>query len=175
MNALLFGGNSFRNKDWVHRVGESFNSMFDKVVVHDYAHWSSGEPNIDFKTEQEKLKAEVQDLANYIIFAKSAGAVLSAKSIHDDIARPQKCIFVGTALAMVENGNYPFPDWLKSIKCPVLFIHNSGDPVASFEKLRVYLEAHGPSAYELAELPGDTHDYEDFESLSTLVNNFVFG
>ncbi len=175
MNALLLSGNSLRNKDWIHRVGDAFRPLFDKITVHDYAHWESGAPLIDLSLEQDRLAKTAADLGDFIIFAKSAGAVLATKCVHDGTLKPQKCVFAGTALGMVKDQKLDFPVWLKKIDCPVLFIHNAHDPVGSFAELKLYMEANGPKDYKLVELPGDTHDYDDLAGLNKLVKEFVFG
>lgn len=174
MNALLLGGNSLRNREWIQRVGVSFSSLFDKITVHDYKHWQEGRPNISFEDEQPILAKEAAALDDYVVFAKSAGSILTVKSIHDGLIAPQKCVFAGTALAMVKNENLDFARWLSAVECPVLFIHNSDDPIASFNELKDYLSENGPTNFEMVELPGETHDYDDLEELTELVKEFVF-
>lgn len=175
MNALLLSGNSLRNKDWIYLVKQAVAGNFDKTVVLDYDHWQSGSPLINLEAEEAKLAASKDNLGEFVVIAKSAGSLLATKSIYDGVLQPSKCIFMGVALAMVEREKLDFATWIKSVKCPVLFIHNVNDPVASSEKLKTYLQANPPADYKIVELPGDTHDYDDLDNINRLVKEFVFG
>lgn len=174
MNALLLGGNSLRNQEWIHRVGEAFSPLFNDLKVHDYKHWLEGRPNINLADEQPVIAKEAAGLGDYVVFAKSAGSILTVKSIYDGLISPKKCVFAGTALAMVKNENLDFARWLSAVECPVLFIHNSDDPIASFAELKEYMTENGPANFEMVELPGETHDYDDLPELTELVKEFVF-
>ncbi len=175
MNVLLLGGMSLRNRDWVHEVATSLKPLFKKVIVQYYNHWLTGR-EMDLDYEQQGIASILPELANdYVVLAKSAGVVLSVKAIADGILKPKKCLFAGTALAMVENERLPFADWLKAVDCPVLFVQNTHDPVASFAKLKQYVEDLHKTDCQFIELPGDTHDYEDLPKLKQLVSEFVFG
>lgn len=173
MNALFLGGESLRNKDWIESVAKEFKPMFDELKVHYYEHWQTGEGGISLAVEQPRLAESANGLENYIVFAKSAGAVLSVKSISDGSLRPVKCVFCGTALVMVEKNNLDFASWLKAVKAPILFIQNSDDPVASFDNLKAYVVSAEIPDCQFVELPGDTHDYTDLTKLKSLVQEFV--
>ncbi|MCB9823313.1 hypothetical protein H6800_03510 [Candidatus Nomurabacteria bacterium] len=173
MNILLFGGNSQRNKDWIHEVGKLLEPEFDKCVVHDYEHWDGKGEFIDFDLELSRLPDEVAELGDYVVFAKSVGSVLSLKAISQGILKPIKCVFVGLPIKLAEEDNIPLDELLKDNKTPTLIMQNTTDPVASYKKVKSYIEESKLDNYTLLELEGDTHSYDDFKIMKSQIESFV--
>lgn len=171
MNLLALGGESLRNQEWIHQVGEEFKPLFDRVVVQDYAHWASGAPGIDVDRELDVAAQTAHDLGDYVIFAKSAGSVLSLKGIAEGRLRPRACLFAGLPLGMIrvlETG-----DWWK-FSMPVALVQNTGDPVSPYREVEAYLRERLPAgSYKLVELPGDTHHYGDLSKLESLTTELL--
>lgn len=174
MNLLLLPGNSSNNKDWAYEARDALTSLFDRCVVHEYAHWTSGAAIADIDLEIEALKQTIKGLGDYAVFAKSIGTVIAAKGIFEGVLGPGKCIFAGAPLPLIKDRDYEYTKWLAASGKPVLFIQNSHDPVAGYEELKTYLKSSELIGYELVELPGDTHNYNDFATLKDLVRDFVF-
>jgi predicted alpha/beta-hydrolase family hydrolase len=174
MNLLALGGESLRNQAWIHEVGEALQPMFEKVTVHDYAHWASGQSRIDLNHELNAVATAARELGEYIIFAKSAGSILSIKGIAKKDLRPRACLFVGLPLGMVKQLDGQVEGWLKALDVPVIFVQNSDDPHGSFQAVSTFLQEHMRSSnFRLVETPGDTHDYNDLPKVKELISDIM--
>ena len=132
MNLLILGGMSPRNKEYIRQAAKAFTPMFDKVMAHNYAHWQNAEAQMNLEQELVALQAKTRELgANYSIFAKSAGAVLSLKGIAKGVLQPKTALFAGLPLAFANGQNLPLNEWLIALNCPTIFVQNSHDPTAS--------------------------------------------
>ncbi|MEI6237390.1 MAG: hypothetical protein WCP03_02210, partial [Candidatus Saccharibacteria bacterium] len=149
MNLLLFGGNSIRNKDWINQCAKEFQPLFKICKVHHYEHWQKQEDSIDIPKELHNIALEVINFNNYAVFAKSIGMILAARAIYEGIIKPQKCIFLGLPIGVINKDKNAISDYFKSIKKPILFIQNNNDPVGSDEQVRNYLLEINPSDYSL--------------------------
>lgn len=172
MNIILFGGNSQRNKDWIHKVGYALSPNYDTCVVHDYDHWDGKGEFIDFEAELAKLSSEVSVPSPYVVFAKSIGSVLTLIAIERGILAPEKCFFVGLPVQLSQEDGIPLPALLKSNTVPTVFAQNSNDTLASYTKLLEYLNESGASHYETHELEGNTHDYDDLAKIKSILKRF---
>lgn len=174
MDLLLLGGVSPHNKDWLYQVRDALAPLFGQCLVHEYAHWASAAPQIDLDHELNALRSQVHDLKEYVIFAKSAGVVLSLKGIADDILRPKACLFVGTPLRYIHKHGHQTDVWLKDLTMPTIFAQNAHDPSGAYQEVEHYLREHLHSPHhELLELPGDTHDYTDLAKLQKLAGSLI--
>ena len=176
MNALILGGNSPHNKEWVQQVKAALTPLFTSIATHDYAHWASAGSTIDFEHELRAVQREIRALDDYVVFAKSAGVLLCLKGMAENIIRPEKVIFLGTPLNFVKQQamEHEFENWLEKVTEPMLVIQNAHDPVASAAELDRYLKTIvSPSLITFAELPGETHDYIDFPKLYELTRGFI--
>lgn len=173
MNILLFGGNSQRNKDWIHEVGDIFSPDFGTTVVHDYDHWDSNGEFIDFEAELAKLSSAASVPSPFVVFAKSIGSVLTLMAMERGILAPEKCFFVGLPIKVAEEDSLPLPALLKSNVVPTFIVQNSQDPVASYARLLEYLDESGANQYETLELQGDTHSYDDLAKIKSLLNSYI--
>ncbi len=176
MDALILGGNSPHNREWVGQVKATLAPLFQTVATHDYAHWASAGSSIDFDHELRAVQREIRGLGDYVIFAKSAGVLLSLKGMSENIIRPEKVVFLGTPLNFVRQHalEHDFESWLKKVTEPMLLIQNAHDPVASAGELDRYIKTVvSPSLITFSELPGETHDYADFPKLYELTHHFL--
>lgn len=176
MDALILGGNSPHNREWVEQLKTAMTPLFDTIATHDYAHWASAGATIDFEHELRSVQRETRSLNSYVIIAKSAGVLLSLKGMAENILRPDKVIFLGTPLNYVRQHTmeHEFESWLKKVTEPMLLIQNDHDPVGSAGELdRLAKTAVPPSLITFAELPGQTHNYVDFQKLLELAHHFV--
>jgi predicted alpha/beta-hydrolase family hydrolase len=177
MHAVLLGGNSKNNQPWIRQVAGAFAPLFESCIVHEYAHWQSGAGShfIDFNKELTLLAPKVQDLGEYIIFAKSVGTVLTAKGIQAGSLAPKGCIFTGVPLLLIKREAYPFTAILQAYRHPTLFVQNTSDPAGSFVEVKTYVEENNllQPLNHMVELPGNTHDYTDLSALKNLTQIFT--
>lgn len=176
MDALILGGNSPHNQEWVGQVKTHLAPLFKAVATHDYAHWASSQSSIDFEHELNAVQRHTRGLGDYVVIAKSAGVLLYLKGMAANVIRPEKLIFLGIPLNFIRQHNleHDFDVWLQKVTEPMLVIQNAHDPVASYGDINHYLKAHvSPSIITFAELPGDTHDYTDFPKLYQLTHDFL--
>ncbi len=172
MDLLLLSGESVSNKAWIETVAQTLAPLGPTKILY-YDHWENGQDAIDFAKEYAKLPAFVEGLSEYVIFAKSIGAVLAARGITEKILTPTKCLFVGPAWLVGERNFPEFKPWIENFSIPTLFIAKTADPVAPAPALRDLLIRYHVQNYQFMELPGDNHKYEDLEKLKSLTTDFL--
>lgn len=175
MDLLLFGGNSARNKDWINLVERKLSSEFTSANVCVYEHWKIGDEFINLEKELARLPSLTKNLGEYVIFAKSIGTILSMMAIQKGILNPKKCVYVGLPIRFVEQDKeIDLEKLILDNSAPSLFIQNTADPTAPFMELENFIKDIPNTMNYLKELPGDTHNYDDLESMKDLVKSFVF-
>jgi|GEM_PF-545109 len=168
MHIIYLSGGSVRNKDWIERVKSEFDQFSDGEILY-YSHWETGEKNLNFEFESQKLTNLVKGKSEYFIFAKSIGSVLALKSIYEKIINPKKIVICGHPYNLSKELGFPINDYLKSLPIPAMFIQNEFDPAYSFNELAEVLSNNSPADYHLIKIPdNNTHDYEDYENLAKL-------
>jgi hypothetical protein len=172
-NLILLGGNSPEHKSWIYEVETELGDLFERTYIHVYKHWEENKPLIDLEYEVQKLGDTVKELKNYVVFAKSAGCLVALKAVKDELLHPDKCVFVGLPFTWGEKNGYKCENWLKDYNVPTMFIQKSLDPADSFEKVKDLVTSHNVSNYDLREVPGDTHHYEDLTLLRELILSFL--
>lgn len=176
MDALILGGNSPHNSEWVQQLKAAMTPLFANVAVHDYAHWASAGSTLDFEHELRAVQREARALNDYVLIAKSLGTLLALKGMADNTLKPDKVVFLGMPLDYIRQHTmeHEFEGWLHTVTEPMLLIQNDHDPVASATELDRYIKTVvSPSLITFAELPGSTHDYVDFAQLQALVHRFT--
>lgn len=138
---------------------------FETTYCHDYAHWENDEPEINLDLEIERLGAATRNLSPYMIFAKSAGSILASKAIAEGVLHPAACLFVGFPLAMVEKYNLPLKNWLQKADCSTTLLQHEADPLGSYQDIKKYLATTKLENFSIHELPGNTHDYLEFQKI----------
>jgi len=173
MDLLLLGGNSAHNKDWINSVSKTLVKSFNKRLTHSYIHWGAGEGNIDIKEELKNISAEISNFNEYVVFAKSVGTIVAARGVYENILHPQKCIFVGLPMLMINKDKSTISTYLKSIKKPILFIQNNNDPFGSIDEVKVYLKSLNLHDSTVIESDGDTHNYNELNKLNEEISKFL--
>lgn len=168
MNVLFLGGNSHRHEVWIHEMADTLGGPFDGVVVHDYKHWKTGEKWVDLDYEVAEIGAKMTDLEPYVVFAKSIGTMITLKAMHQNLLRPQACVFLGLPLNAITDMDLPAVEWLSETSTPIYFMHNEHDPYGSAEELRATLPTNIDQT-NITVLPGDTHDYNDMTTMAALL------
>lgn len=172
MNALFLSGESLYNKAWIEQVADKLQPLFDKTIVYNYRHWEQGGP-IDFNYELPRVIEETGKLSPYVIFAKSAGSVLSMLGIARGALDPEYCFFVGVPLPLAKRTEDSLAAWAHNYHKASLFIQNEHDPLTSASELGEYLQRIKLQLYELVTLPGDSHNYPDMTKFHQLVEDHI--
>jgi len=172
MHIIYLAGNSLNNKTWIEKVKSKFN-LFSTGDILYYDHWKTGDKWINLEAESIKLTNLVNNKKDYNVFAKSIGSVLALKNIFEQKFSPLKAIFCGLPYRMTQESDIPINQYLKALSVPVIFIQNEFDPVYSFAELEKVLQAANSSNYQFIKIPNNnTHDYENFEQLTNLAEDF---
>lgn len=176
MNLILLPGNSKKNKDWINQVEKCLGSIFAKTYIHNYQHWEDENEsnNIDFELELENLVEATKDMDGYVVFAKSAGVLLALLGIKRGLLNPANCVFVGLAYSYGEKRGLDLDELFDSYFIPTLFIQKTFDPAIHFEELREFLMESNVRNYELVEIPGDDHHYENIAEIKDLIKVFLY-
>jgi len=167
---LILGGGSSRNIEWGESCKEQFGELFHEVHFMHYDSWESGEENIDFRRELEKLKDLASEMSEgeLYIFAKSIGTILTLKAVVGDIINPVKCVFFGMPFSVYEGDLSE----LSGFNVPSIAFHNMQDPLAIYSDTKRELETHF-SIITLISKEGDTHKYNNFEDFTDEINGFL--
>ena len=176
MQLILMSGNSLRNRDWIFLVESALKPLFEQTYVTIYDHWAKAQPMADIDLEADKLAKLARGLASeYAIFAKSIGSVITLKDIAESRITPSRLIITGLPLNLIEEIGLPIQDWLKKLSVPTIIIQNSDDPAGSYSRIvDMTAAADKQNVLKLVEIPGNnTHDYNDLESLKSLVRDFI--
>jgi alpha-beta hydrolase superfamily lysophospholipase len=113
-------------------------------------------------------------LGPYVIFAKSAGILVVLKAIKNKLLNPKKCIFAGLPVYWADENNFNVRELISDYTIPTLFIQKTADPTISFNELKQFLKDVNVQNYQMKEVPGDTHHYENVTQLRDLINEFIF-
>ena len=175
MHLILLPGNSKSNKTWIEEIRVVLSPSFKTSKSMEYRHWEDDEYSmIDLDHELDNLQLLTRDFdGDYVIFAKSAGALLALKGIYEKKINPVKCIFVGTAVLWALSRQAPVEVWLTGYSTPTLFIQHSLDKAMYFEELKRFLELANVQNSKLVELHGASHHYPEIEKLKELTLDFL--
>lgn len=173
---LVLAGGSERNRVWGEGCVEAYQGWFDATFFSQYNHWATGEKNLDFPTELQKIKETVAGSGaegEWYIIAKSIGSVLATKAIAEGLITPARCVFFGMPLNLVADSVFT-GDFspLSALAMPTVAYHNEKDPTANYEFTVSTLAAHAPLV-TVRSLPGDTHDYLDFATYASDIQSFL--
>jgi hypothetical protein len=179
MNTIILPGNSPSNEEWGDRLKAKLANFFNLTYLARYEHWRSGVSLIDLDRELERLYNKNEPGLEippppYVIVAKSAGVLLSAKGVFLGHLNPIRCVFIGTAIHWGESIGWPVRQWFSRWSIPTLFIQNQRDPAISTKDLQRFITEIGGRQWLLEELVGDSHDYPDIQLLSNLIKDFTF-
>lgn len=163
---IVLPGNSLKNKAWGELMLEHYGKHFDSSFMLSYDHWTSGEDNIDFAHEEEKLRQHVSLLpvgTEITLFAKSVGTLLSFLAIYNGALKPASCAFFGIPFDLAANNLFK-DSWepVESFTLPAIAFHNVDDPTTSYEFTKATLATHAPAITLITTHEAD-HWYGDVE------------
>lgn len=169
MNLILLAGNSIDNKEWLKKAESVLKPHFDSIQIQYYDHWRLGRDLIDLAKEVKKLAKTTKSKKQYVVLAKSAGNVIASKAIYEKKISPRKCIFIGIPLDWARKHGFDIGKWFKNFSVPSIIIQHSHDPIATPEELSEFLKRENATNYDLVELPGDDHYYQELDKIKDLV------
>lgn len=172
MDLIIFPGNSISNRAWAEEVARHVKEMFETIRIVYYKHWETGEKTIDFDVEDKELIKITQGLGEYVIFAKSAGTILSLRGITEGVLKPVKNVFCGFPLKFGRSLNQNVDEWLPKLTIPTTVIQNTDDPAMSYKEMSEYMESVNEKV-KTVETGGNTHDYEDYEVIKMELSTAV--
>ncbi|MBI2414347.1 hypothetical protein HYV31_00675 [candidate division WWE3 bacterium] len=174
MDLIILPGNSKQfNEKWLYDSAKTFTDMFDVVTTHIFKHWQNENEKINLDFESERLIAETKNKDDYIIYAKSVGVITAIKTIVEKGITPKACIFVGCPFGEFASEIPEFKEWFKKYDIYTLFIQQTNDPFFSYLELETFIDENGVKNYELIEIPGDNHAYDNYKEIRQLVVEFL--
>ncbi len=173
MDLILFSGNSFAHKKWIRDVEEVLKPLFNKTYIQYYRHWETGEPVILLDHELLEVSKVIDQYENYLVFGKSAGALLGLKGIFKGILKPKKCVFVGLPVEWGKYCGFEVDKWVKKYTISTLFIQKSLDPVFFYQDMCTYLKVQEVENHKTIELEGNDHYYGDLSLFKSLITEFI--
>ncbi|MBI4973613.1 hypothetical protein HZC27_03325 [Candidatus Roizmanbacteria bacterium] len=173
MNLILLPGNT--DQVWIKEVEKNIFSFFDNLYLIEYAHHAKGKYLIDLNYELNALSKLIQTekIDDYVIFAKSAGTLLTIKGIHEGVLNPQKCIFLGVPINWAYHYKFNIDAWIQNYSIPTLFIQQTNDLYYSFKELKSYLNGFSVKNSQIFEVAGSDHHYSNIEEMKKLVKNYL--
>ena len=163
MKLIILPGNGKANKEWADDAGRAFLGIFKDQYRQYYSHWDVDEEIINLDVELKKLKESIGNEKEYIIFAKSAGSLLSIYGVFGGEIKPTKCIFVGLPIGWAKDNNFSLEMWLEKYNIPTIIIQNSNDPYTSFEEVQMIIQRLDKKNIKAIEISGNDHKYDNFE------------
>lgn len=175
MLVILPGNSKKANERWLNDSAKTFSDpeKTGEVYTQPYTHWETGEKIINFDVELEKLSKALEGQENYVIFAKSAGAMLTVYGVSKGVLKPERCVFVGLPMKWAKENNFFLPEWLENFDASTLIFEQTEDPFASFTELQEILQKLGKENITLEEIPGNDHKYEDFSLFKERAMEFL--
>lgn len=178
MNLLILSGNAKINKEWSEEVGMKLKDMFDEIEMPSYLHWEDEDGDIDLDAELDRLDDAIGHWDEYVVFAKSAGSLLTLKAISEGIIAPNKCVFIGFPFKWAKKKGYEINKWIEDCNVPVLFIQKEKDWVGGFDEMLAFLSEFAKNDFEFYKYkvngePDDDHHYADTEYLKVLFKKFI--
>jgi len=172
VNLLLLGGMSPHNKPWIYEVEQALAPLFRHTLVHEYAHWSDPKKPMDINHEVAAVSEKLDHFGRYVIFAKSAGTLVTLKGMAVQALHPSGCLFAGLPLSLIREEHADASALMRFNDVPTIIVQHEADPVGSFAAVKSYL-LETPSNYRLIETPGTTHDYREFDVFKDLAAGLV--
>lgn len=174
---ILPGSGKKYNEPYLYETEDSVKDLFEKTHTLVYNHWTDETLEPDVDAEVEKLAEIVNKIAGkYIVHAKSIGTVITVKAIAKGKINPKKIVLLGCPWDeySYETGN--FDEWIETLKekgIPALIVQQTNDPFFKYEQLEKFLDEHEMGNYQLIEIEGDNHAYDNYDELKEAIIEFI--
>lgn len=174
MKLIILPGNSKKaNEQWENDSVGAFSGASEDVYAQRYSHWDTDEKLINFDAELEKLVEAVKNQKGYVIFGKSAGAMLAIYGVYKGSIKPEKCVFVGLPMQWASEKRFPLEEWLEKFDVPTVIIQQSEDPEASFAEVQAFIAKLKKENIGTVEMEGKDHKYENFPLITEATAGFL--
>ena len=173
MNLIILGGYSDYNKELVENIRKTLGDLFESVDILYYENWSDYKEDADIRSEVERLREITQGKEKLVVLGKSVGVAITLQAIHNGYIKPDKCIFLGIAYDWSKSNGWDMDILLKNFDTPTLFLQQTDDVTTSFKKVKEVLEKSDVKNYNLIELQGEDHKYNDMQEIRKYVELFI--
>ena len=167
---IIIGGNSSRNKLWIDRATRAYRSTYDVIPFY-FSHWETDDEDIDFTEELRRLSSVLDQIDEYIIIAKSAGALLTLMGVSSNRLSPLAFVAYGVPMDYARYRRIDIRKLYISIReqCPVLVLQQVQDPQGSAAALKRFL----PSWVPVIPISGDDHAYDNIVHVKKYSDAFI--
>lgn len=153
-------------------MADELQTPFDRSVVHDYRHWTTGE-SCDMEYEIAEIQKITVGLEPYVVFAKSIGTMITLQALYEQKIHPEACLLLGLPLKVQKDMGLPLATWLSAVNIPITYVQNKHDPYGGAAEVAAILRSHSNINPRLTVLPGDTHDYMDTQVMAEQLANLT--
>lgn len=166
---IILGGNTSNNVKWLKQMTDVYKKDYN-VFSLPFDNWKDNSM-IDLKKEGKKLIQLCDKKKNYIIIAKSAGAVLAAMEIEKENIVPNIFIVLGLPLKFSFKNHIDIKRIFNKInsRCKILIIQQKFDPQGSVKEVFDMLE----ETILIKPINGNKHIYANFVSIKKEVDSFI--
>ncbi len=174
---IILPGNSVKNRTWGEVMRDHYGPWFDSVYLHEYEHWETGAPVIDFDVELVKLRERTKPLfgavGETVVMAKSAGSLLAFVAAAEGVLVPDKALFFGIPFDLAAEGIFK-DDWspVANFKVSALAFHNEQDPTADYRYTMAILAQYALHI-TLITTPDEDHWYGNTDVYDAYVAAFL--
>jgi hypothetical protein len=168
-NVIILGGNTNKNIPWINRMQEEYSLDYNVITLF-FDNWKDNS-DIDFDIELLKLREITDNIDNYNIVAKSAGALAVLMGIGSDVIKPDSIVIMGVPLDFAKHKDI---DVLKLFveakdKTNILVIQQTNDPQGKAEVVEKLL----PKDIIFIEIEGNNHSYDEISNIKQFVDSFI--
>jgi len=175
MHLIILPGNSKEyNEQWLYDSEEAYKDMFESTTTHVYESWKTGEEIADVQVEADKLAEETKKLdGEYMILAKSIGTITTVTAVGQGKIAPKKCVFVGCPWGSFANRKGDFEELISKYKVPTLFVQQTDDMFFKYTELEKVIEEYKIENYNLIEIEGNNHAYDNYDEIKQWMKDFI--
>lgn len=167
---IILGGNSKKNIAWIEAIKQEYNNDYNAYGVF-YNSWNEEEKDINIEEELAKLSIYNNNHNNYIVIAKSMGAIITLLATTGKIIKPKTIILLGIPLKYISDKNYDLINLFNNAKTKskLLVIQQINDYQCSLNKLIKEI----PNDIPLLAIPGNDHTYNDIKNIKKIIDTII--
>lgn len=166
---IILGGNTSNNIKWLRQMVNVYKKNYNVFSLF-FDNWEDNSM-IDFEKEEKKLRQLCKGKKNYVIIAKSAGAVLAAIEIEKNNITPSIFVVLGLPLKFTFENRIKIKEILNNInnRCKILIIQQKFDPQGSVKEVFDLLGKN----IRIKPINGNKHTYANFLLIKKEVDLFI--
>lgn len=168
-NVIILGGNTSNNIKWLEKLKSVYAKNYNVSTLF-FDNWKDN-TMIDFNKEGQKLIKLCEEKENYIIIAKSAGAILAAQEIKNNNITPNILIVMGMPLKFSLANQIDIKSLFNDIskKCKILIIQQKFDPQGSAKEISEMFNKN----ILVKTINGNKHVYANFLLIKKEIELFI--